>query len=161
MVHVKQWSGCIERSNSRLSLNIRDISGVIKIAMGNLAGISDLISDLNATVELVCETSSCENRFVLADMSSCGTNITGISMYADVRSRGVGCFTYHCTKFHCKMISATVCESDSEKIADIREYFDDKFKKIIKPRLRPSALCGVKEVAHPPVFKDYVLELKS
>ena len=155
MVSVQQWSGCISRTSTKFDVNVRAITGILALAMGNIAGIGDILPNVNDTITVVCETTSSNNRFIMAELSKCGTRLVGVSMYAHTATRGLSCFNQQTTKLHCKMISAKVDKADEDQIADIRKYFDEKFNKIIKRRMAPTRLCGVTEVDSLPKLKEY------
>jgi prophage DNA circulation protein len=159
MVSIQQWSGCISKTSTKFDVNVKAIVSVMKTAMGSLSGVTDILSSLDDTVHLVCETTSSTNRFIKADRSQCGTMLVGVSMYATTKTTGIACINRYSTKFHCKMISAKVDSSDEDQIESIKGYFDEKFNKIIHPERSPSVLCGSVLTDSPHRLKNYDLEL--
>tara|TARA_R110001592_G_scaffold207492_1_gene458359 strand:+ start:2850 stop:3461 length:612 start_codon:yes stop_codon:yes gene_type:complete len=140
MVKVQQWSGCIKRKGSKFELNIKKITALVKVAMGELSGLSSLINDIDGTLLLACDTSSSNNHFIKVDMSECGTKLLGVSFYSNSREcRCMGMNTYS-TELNCKMISADISQTDEEQVVKIKEYFNNKFNVIISPT-KPR-LCG-------------------
>ena len=159
MVFVQQWSGCISKTSTKFDVNVHAISGVIKTAMGNISGICDILSNVDDTIQFVCETTSSNNRFIKAELSQCGTILVGVSMYAAAKRSGVACLSRYTTKLHCKMISAKVNKDEEKQVEYIKKYFDEKFNRIISHKRAPSGLCGVKEVDSPPKLKKYEVAL--
>ena len=141
MVQVQQWSGCIKRKGSRFEGNIKKITDLVRVAMGELSGLSGLLNDLDGTLLLTCDISSTNNHFVKVDMSECGTRLLGVSFYSN--SRECSCMGHrsYTTELNCKMISADVSEADEEQIAAIKGYFNKKFNVIVAPK-RESGICG-------------------
>ena len=141
MVQVQQWSGCIKRKGSKFEVNLKRIAALVKVAMGELSGLSGLLNDLDGTLMLTCDVSSSNNHFVKVDMSECGTKLLGISFYSNSKEcscMGVATYT---TELNCKMISADVSEADEEQVVKIKEYFNNKFNVIVAPK-KESSLCG-------------------
>ena len=159
MVFVQQWSGCISKTSTKFDVNVNAISGIIKTAMGNISGIGDILSNVDDTIQFVCETTSSDNRFIKAELSQCGTMLVGVSMYAVANQVGVACLSKYTTKLHCKMISAKVNMAEEKQVEDIKKYFDEKFNKIINQKKVPTGLCGVKEVDYQPKLKNYEMAL--
>jgi hypothetical protein len=141
MVQVQQWSGCIKRRGSRFEGNIKKITDLVKVAMGELSGLSGLLNDLDGTLLLTCDISSSNNHFVKFDMSKCGTRLLGVSFYSN--SRECSCMGHrsYTTELNCKMISADVTGADEEQIATIKAYFNRKFNVIVAPK-RERSICG-------------------
>jgi hypothetical protein len=140
-------------------VNVHAISGIIKTAMGNISGIGDILSNVDDTIQFVCETTSSNNRFIKAELSQCGTMLVGVSMYAVANQSGVACLNRYTTKLHCKMISAKVNMTEEKQVEDIKKYFDEKFNKIINQKRVPTGLCGVKEIDSQPKLKNYEVAL--
>tara|TARA_R110002072_G_scaffold3092_1_gene23145 strand:+ start:27102 stop:27737 length:636 start_codon:yes stop_codon:yes gene_type:complete len=131
MVQVQQWSGCIKRKGSKFEINLKKITALVKVAMGELSGLSGLLNDLEGTLMLTCDVSSSNNHFTKVDMSQCGTRLLGVSFYSTSKEcRCVGVNTYT-TELNCKMISADVSQTDKEQVAKIKNYFDEKFNIIV------------------------------
>ena len=134
MVSVQQISGCIRKKRMSIRLNMKTIAGILKVAMNNVAGVADLLGDLNEIVELVCETSSNDNKFIKAELSKCGTMLIGISMFANSSADEFGCFQRSDIQYHYKMISAQVDKNDLDQIADVKKFFDSKFNSIVNTK---------------------------
>lgn len=140
MVQVQQWSGCIKRKGSRFEVNLKKITALVKVAMGELSGLSGLLNDLDGTLLLTCDTSSSNNHFVKVDMSQCGTKLLGVSFYSKSKECSCMGISNYTTELNCKMISADVSEADEEQVAKIKEYFNKKFNVIVAPT--KASLCG-------------------
>ena len=164
MVSVQQISGCIRKRRMSIALNMKTIANILKIAMSNIAGVADLLNNLNETVELVCETTSSENKFIKAELSKCGTMLIGISMFANSSVDDVVCFQRSDISYHYKLISAQVDKDDHEQVADVKKFFDAKFNSVIndKPMARrpPSSpsLC-MPSIEPPMKIKEYELPI--
>lgn len=142
MVQVQQWSGCIKRRSSNFELNLEKITNLVRVAMGELAGLSGLLNDLDGTIALTCDTSSSRNHFVKVEMSPCGTRLLGASFYSTSKGRSCVGFNTYTTELNCKMISADVSLADKEQVDSIKEYFNTKFNTIIAPKRGGSNPCG-------------------
>ena len=140
MVRVQQWSGSIKRKGSKFELNLKKITALVKVAMGELSGLSGLLNDLDGTLLLTCDISSSNNHFVKVDMSECGTKLLGVSFYSNSKECSCMGMNTYTTELNCKMISADVTQADEEQVAKIKEYFNNKFNVIISP-VEPR-LCG-------------------
>ena len=141
MVQVQQWSGCIKRKGSKFEGNLKKITALVKVAMGELSGLSGLINDLEGTLLLTCDTSSSNNHFVKVDMSECGTKLLGVSFYSKSKECSCVGISNYITELSCKMISADVSEADSEQVVKIKEYFNKKFNIIVAPK-KERNICG-------------------
>lgn len=147
MVQVQQWSGCIKKKGSSFELNLKKITALVKVAMGELSGLPMLLNDLDGTLMLTCDVSSSNNHFVKVDMSQCGTTLLGVSFYSTSREcRCIGFSTYT-TELNCKMISADVSDADEAHVTKVKEYFNNKFNIIIAPK-NTRNLCGPPSSAH-------------
>tara|TARA_B110000285_G_scaffold101687_1_gene115735 strand:- start:3398 stop:3991 length:594 start_codon:yes stop_codon:yes gene_type:complete len=140
MVQVQQWSGCIKRKGSKFEVNLKKIASLVKVAMGELSGLSGLINDLDGTLLLTCDTSSSNNHFVKVDMSECGTKLVGVSFYSNSKECSCIGISNYTIELNCKMISADVTQADEEQVAKIKEYFNNKFNIIVAPT--KASLCG-------------------
>ena len=141
MVQVQQWSGCIKRKGSKFEVNLKRITALVKVAMGELSGLPGLLNDLDGTLLLTCDVSSSNNHFVKVDMSECGTKLLGVSFYSNSRDCSCMGLTTYTTELNCKMISADVSEADEDQVAKIKEYFNNKFNIIVAPK-KQGNLCG-------------------
>ena len=154
MVQVQQWSGCIKRKGSRFEANLKKITALVKVAMGELSGLPGLLNDLDGTLLLTCDTSSSNNHFVKVDMSQCGTKLLGVSFYSNSKECScVGISTYT-TELNCKMISADVSLADEDQISKIKKYFNSKFNVIISPMKGNRVPCG-QPIHRAPSKKEY------
>ena len=142
MVQVQQWSGCIKRKSSKFEVNLKKITSLVKVAMGELSGLSGLLNDLDGTLMLTCDTSSSNNHFVKVDMSECGTKLLGVSFYSKSKEYSCMGISNYITELNCKMISADVSEADEDQVAKIKEYFNKKFNVIVAPTPTRASMCG-------------------
>tara|TARA_R110002072_G_scaffold284273_1_gene448264 strand:+ start:490 stop:1119 length:630 start_codon:yes stop_codon:yes gene_type:complete len=142
MVQVQQWSGCIKRKGSKFEVNLKKITALVKVAIGELSGLSGLLNNLEGTLLLTCDTSSTNNHFVKVDMSQCGTKLLGVSFYSNSKECSCVGISAYTTELNCKMISADVSLADDEQISKIKDYFNSKFNVIISPTKGNRAPCG-------------------
>ncbi len=147
MVQVQQWSGSIKRKGSNFELNLKKITALVKVAMGELTGLPGLLNDLDGTLLLTCDISSSNNHFVKVDMSECGTKLLGVSFYSSSKECSCVGFNTYTTELNCKMISADVTQADEEQIVKIKDYFNKKFNVIISPKKH--RLCGPPPIGSP------------
>ena len=148
MVQVQQWSGCIKRKGSNFELNLKKITDLVTVAMGELSGLPGLLNDLEGTLLLTCDTSSTNNHFVKVDMSECSTKLLGVSFYSVSNHCSCIGFNSYSTELNCKMISADVSQANKEQVDKIKEYFNNKFNIIVKPT-KGSKLCGPPPIGTP------------
>ena len=137
MLQVQQWSGCIKRSGSCMDINVRSIAKLIKIAMGELTGVSSILANVEDTIHLTCDSSSSNNRMVKIDMSPCKTRLVGVSLYGSTRAFSIACLNHNRMELNCKMMSAQVDCENTDQVEKIERYFDEKFNTIVKKSRSP------------------------
>ncbi len=144
MVRAEQWSGCIKKSGKTFDVSVAGVAKTLGVIMGNLSGVGDILVNLPETISIVCMGSDSENRFMKVEMNEDSTKMVGVSLYGTNSERQMGCrplynyFEFN-TELHCKLIVAHVSDTDTEKIDQLRDFFDRKFGKIIgEPDTPPS-----------------------
>lgn len=151
MVRVEQWSGCIKKSGKTFDVSVAGVAKTLGVIMGNLSGVGDILVNLPETISIVCMGSDSENRFMKVEMNEDGTKMVGVSLYGTNFDRQMGCrplynyFEFN-TELHCKLIVAHVSDTDTEKIDQLRNFFDRKFGKIIE---EPDTPISYPEAAAP------------
>ena len=179
-VEVFEWSNTIQREARSVEVAMSEVVNLVKLALAEFSGVGELISNLEGTIRLACESSASENSFRRMQVSTDG-RLMG-ALFAGTKGertlRGpAGCtYAVFSVKLSYTLFSITVqTHEHTEKLKleferrfnDVMKSLHQRFDAFDKRERRSRGSCMptrkniTDEVRFEEAFKRYDIDLSS
>lgn len=157
---VSEFCNTIIKKGASVEAALRKIIPLVKVAMGEFTGLSNLVNDLDGTIELACSSSDNYNSYKKMKVSEDGTRLLGVLFVGKTNECTTSCIgiksNIYSIFLSIKLYSIKI--KDTDHIESLQEMFGKRFDDIIdnvdqefnefefnKKKEKSRGICGARE----------------
>lgn len=130
---VSEFRNTIHKKGASIQIALNKIIPLVKVALGEISGLSALIKDLDGTIELACSSTENYNSYKKMKVSDDGTKLLGVLFLGKVNEITTSCIgiksNAYSVMLSIKLYSIEI--NNKDHIETLKEIFNKRFDDII------------------------------